>query len=226
MAKVRRKGDVQVIEDEGGNRALWLGGILAVLLLAVLVIAMIGRGPGSASVDTGLYDGIATEGRFLGDPNAPVLVREFLDFKCPHCQDASQRLIPEVIDNYVRDGQVRIEFIPVAILDQSQPGAEASACAAEQGGFLPYHEVLFANQRNTFNITNLTDYAGQAGLDEQAFRGCLSSGKYTQQIQENMTEFRRLGANSTPTFYVNDTQVIGAVPYDQLETAIEAQLSK
>lgn len=227
MAKVRRKNEVVAESQPGNNRAMWLGGVLVVLILAVIAIAMLGRGTGSgAAVDPGEYEGIPTQGLFVGAEDAPVVVREFIDFKCPHCADASERIVPQVIEDYVREGQVRMEFIPVAFNDQSLPGAEAAHCAVDQGLFLPYHDLLFANQRNTYNITNLTNWATQVGMDEQAFRACITAGKYRQQVEQNLAEFRRVGAASTPTFYVNDTPVVGAVPYEELQAAIDAALGQ
>ncbi|MGH2544041.1 MAG: DsbA family protein [Ardenticatenaceae bacterium] len=228
MAKVRQKTRGQAAAASGSNRILWLTGILILLLLVVGVVAAIGRG-NPAPVDAALYEGVPAEGRFLGEADAPVLVREFIDFKCPHCGTASRDLIPRVIADYVADGQVRLEFIPLAILDGSQPGAEASLCAEEQGRFMAYHDLLFANQTTLFDIENLTNLAGQAGLDEQQFRACLTEGKYTNQVtQEHLTDFRNTGADSTPatpTFFVNDVKIEGAVPYEQLQAAIEGELN-
>ncbi|MDQ4078233.1 MAG: DsbA family protein [Chloroflexota bacterium] len=227
MARVRRKRNVEVVEAErGGNRAMWLGGILVLLLLAVAAIVMIGRGDGETAVDAELYEGIPVEGTVLGDPDAPVLIREIIDFKCPHCATAAERLVPDIIENYVAEGQVRMAFIPVDFLgDQSLMSAQAAYCAAEQDAFMEYHDVLFANHRNTFNITNLTNYAERVGLDTQQFRACLTTGEYRNQvIQENRTLASQLGATSTPTFVVNDTLVAGAVPFEQMQAVIEQEL--
>ncbi len=224
MARVRQKNRGADGEEGRDTRRGWiLGGLLLVLVLAIVGMVLLTRDDGA--VASGQYEGIAIQGRLLGDPDAPILVREFLDFKCPHCRDASRDLVPQVIEAYVKEGQAKIEFIPVAFNAQSLPGAEASLCAEEQGSFMAYHDLLFANQDDPFDIAMLTRLAGRAGMDEEQFRACLGSGKYRQQVQANLADFQQAGANSTPTFFVNEVPVIGAVPFEELAAEIDGQLT-
>ena len=42
----------------------------------------------------------------------------------------------------------------------------------------------------------------------------------------NNAEARRREINSTPTFFVGQTQIVGAKPYSEFETAIEDELAR
>ena len=88
------------------------------------------------------------EGRLLGNADAAVAIRDFSDFRCPHCRDAALDLTPKIIENYIKEGsQVSFEFVPVAALgDESMLAAQASLCAEDQSQFWPYHDKLFEQQ--------------------------------------------------------------------------------
>jgi protein-disulfide isomerase len=54
--------------------------------------------------------GIARNGRLLGDPAAPVVVVEYADYQCPFCTGFGLTGLPQLLDDYVATGQVRLEY--------------------------------------------------------------------------------------------------------------------
>lgn len=227
MARLKSRTREEETKAGGiSNRMIALGivGLLLVGVVGFLIWA--GLGGGTTVSTAGSYEGIATEGRFLGDPAAPVLIREFSDFKCPHCRTASVDLLPSVIADYIATGKARLEVVPVAVVSQeSEFAVEAAHCAAELGAFWPYHDLLFERQsRTTFNAANLTSMAEESGMDGTQFRNCLASGRYRSEVSAGSNAFRDAGATGTPTFLVNEQVVRGAVPYDEMRSVIEAEL--
>ena len=111
---------------------------------------------------------------------------------------------------------------------ESQWAAEASECAAEQDAFWEYHDFLYENQngenRGAFSQDNLKQFAGQLGLDEDAFNQCLDSGKYTDIVQQEKQMAQQLGVQSTPTFVINGRPVVGAQPFESFQQVIESIL--
>jgi protein-disulfide isomerase len=63
-------------------------------------------------------------------------------------------------------------------------------------------------------------------MDESAFNSCLDSNKYRQDVEAEREEAQARGVQSTPTLYINGEQLLGAVPFEQLQEVIEAELSK
>jgi len=63
------------------------------------------------------------------------------------------------------------------------------------------------------------------GLDEDAFGQCLDSGKYTEIVQQEIQMAQQLGVQSTPTFVINGTPVIGAQPFENFQQVIESNLN-
>jgi len=87
---------------------------------------------------------------------------------------------------------------------------------------------LYENQngenRGAFSQDNLKQFAGQLGLDGDAFSQCLDSGKYTDIVEQEKQMAQQLGVQSTPTFVINGTPVIGAQPFESFQQVIEAIL--
>lgn len=220
-----REGAAVAPAASGGQRTLLLGGLLAALLLAVGALVVIGQranqGPNSAE-----YANVPTQGRVLGSADAPVIVKEFVDFRCPHCRDASVNLTPLIISNYVANNQVEFEIIPVGVLgNESVLAAEAALCAEEQGQFWAYHDLLFTRQGTMpYTQDSLISLGDDAGLNQQAFRDCILSGRMRTVVQDNNTAFQRAGATGTPAFLVGTQLVEGAVPFDEMRPIIDAQL--
>lgn len=108
--------------------------------------------------------------------------------------------------------------------EESQWAAEASECASEQGAFWQYHDKLFESQngenQGAFNKDKLKGFAKDLGLKTDQFDQCLDSGKYTQQVHGETQAAQQLGVQSTPSFYVNDWLVLGALPIEELDSYI------
>src|SRR3989337_1514537 len=84
---------------------------------------------------------------FKGDANAPITIIEFSDFQCPYCGRYATQVGPQIDEQYINDGKVRMGYWHVAFLgEESQWAAEAAECAADQDAFWEYHDKLFNSQ--------------------------------------------------------------------------------
>jgi len=105
--------------------------------------------------------------------------------------------------------------------DESQWAAEAAECAADQNKYWEYHDKLFASQngenQGAFSKDNLKKFAADLGFDTTAFNSCLDSGKYTQQVQSDTQMAQQIGVQSTPSFLVNGTPLVGAQSIERFE---------
>lgn len=163
---------------------------------------------------------------FLGAENASVVIVDYSDFQCRFCGVFYQQTKPQLIREYVDTGQVKFVYkhFPLAQIHQySQKAAEASECAAEQGKFWEYHNMLFENQNALFT-SSLKRYASDTGLDRAAFDACLDSGAMAPRVRADFEEGREKGVRSTPTFFVNNVRIEGAQPFSSFRQAIESGL--
>jgi protein-disulfide isomerase len=161
----------------------------------------------------------------FGPADAPVTIVEFSDFECPYCQLFAQT-IKRVKDEY--GNRVRIVFrqFPLNIHPNAPKAAEAALCAYEQGKFWEMHDLLFEEQRQ-LDVTSLVDKAERLDLDVPEFETCLESGKFAEQVEEDMQAATRLGIDGTPAVFVNGMPVGGgAVGYEVLAEIIDKELER
>ncbi|MCX8102846.1 MAG: DsbA family protein [Candidatus Bipolaricaulota bacterium] len=157
----------------------------------------------------------------MGDPNAPVTVYEYSDYQCPFCAQFALRDKPKLEEMHIKTGNVRFIYRNFIVKgEKSVLAAEAAFCAAEQGGFWAYHDMLFAKHERgvDFNKSNLIGFARELGLDEKGFTECLDSKRYRSKVEEEHREGERYGVTGTPSFVVNGRLVRGADYFSLLET--------
>ena len=204
-----------------------LAGLIAVILAAA-------AGDGGPSAETADYSGVPSTWQnrlILGDPDAPVTVQAWEDFRCPACAAFNQRVKPGLLQNYIVNGKVKLEFRHFP-LQQHEPGAslaaQAGECAADQGRFWVYHDRVFqatSSGPNAFLMERLIDYAVELEMDGDTFTSCLTSQTHLLTISESLQAARAAGHNSTPTVLVDGVPVANPLDYEAVSAAIENQLS-
>ncbi len=154
-----------------------------------------------------------------GNENSKVTIVEFSDFECPFCGRVNptiQSLIQEYGDNL----RVAYKHFPLSFHPNAEPAANASECAAEQGKFKEYHDVLFVNQ-TALSTSDLKKYAVDIGLNAEQFNGCLDSSKYASKVSAQFSEGSQVGVSGTPTFFINGTRLVGAQPLSNFKAVID-----
>jgi len=63
-------------------------------------------------------------------------------------------------------------------------------------------------------------------LDLTQFNQCLDSGTKANKVRNDLSEGQQLGVDGTPSFFVNDQVLVGALPYSDFKKAIDVELSK
>ena len=182
--------------------------------------------PAQPSPTAGIVQVSADDDPAIGLQDAPVLIVEFSDFQCSYCARFATETLGQILDAY--GDQVRLvfrDFPLTSIHTHAQKAAEASQCAYEQGEYWEYHDLLFQNQQ-ALDVDSLKAYAQQLGLDTGAFNECLDSGKYTSEVQNDLTQGQSYGVTGTPTFFINGRLLRGAKPFSDFQAMIEEELAK
>jgi protein-disulfide isomerase len=212
----------------------------AALLLAIIILPNLFK----SSEPVGTFTVITpvprpqAAGTAMGDSNALVRIDVFEDFQCPACQYYSQQVEPQVVENYVAKGTVYYVFRQYPFIDnqsatrESDQAANASLCAADQGHFWDYHDMLYANWTGenigNFSNTRLTAFAESIGLDMTEFNACFKENRFKEQIDQDLKDGDIMGTSGTPSLFVNGKIVApGQVPsYEEISAAIEAELDQ
>jgi protein-disulfide isomerase len=206
------------------RRLFQLGGAaaLAAAIIVVIVIATGGGGDDGPTKRAGesvagandtaaIFEGIPQRGAELGDPRAPITLIEFGDMQCPYCKDASDSVLPAIIENYVKDGRVKVIFRDVAFLgDDSIRAAQMAGAAGQQNKLWEFVHLFYTNQgeENTGYVTDefLREIGGGVrGLDvERAFEQ-RADPEVQRALTDAQTEWQSYGLTGTPSFVVGRT---------------------
>jgi protein-disulfide isomerase len=213
--------------------------LLALLVAVAIVVAALlvvlsqlgGQGTGSAGDVGDLYAGIPQDGTTLGEQNAPVTLYLYEDFQCPFCGRFDREMFPDLIDDYVRNGKVRVVSETMAFLGpDSVTAARAAFAAGEQNRYWPYHTLLFENQgeENSGYVTDdfLRGLAEDTpGLDVQKWEDQRAGNSFTKELQAVQAKAQTSGVNSTPTLVFKgpggQTKIDRLTDYDQISSAVD-----
>lgn len=151
---------------------------------------------------------------YVGDLNAAVQVIVYTDFDCPFCADFSEttKKVTQYFGNKIA---LAVRHFPLSSHHNSVSAALASECAYDQGKFWEMHNLLFeANKKTGLNNEKYSELADSLGLDIVDFNKCFDSGKYKDKIYLQKAEGKTAGANGTPTVFVDNEILPGAVPFE------------
>ncbi len=164
---------------------------------------------------------------YIGNPNAKVVIVEFSDFQCPYCRKFAIETLPKIIENYGDKIMFVYRDFPLEIHKLAFNASIAANCAREQGKFWEYHDILFERQAEWSNNASMfIKYAAELKLDVEAFKACLESGRYNEEIEKDFLDGLHAGVEGTPTFFINGRKVVGAAPYEVFVRIIEEELSE
>lgn len=176
---------------------------------------------------------------FQGDKNAKVGVIEFADLRCPFCKRFFDDTEPSLLKDYVNTGKVKLAFRHFEFLGPASTVAgNAAECANDQGKFWDLYNYLYKNQpsesdTSMFTTDKLTPIATSLGMSGDQFKSCLDSKKFDANLNTDKSDGDKAGVTGTPSFIIgkldgdtvkNGQLVVGAVPYEQIKSAIESAL--
>jgi protein-disulfide isomerase len=230
------------------RRLMLLGGVLgAAAIVVAVLIAISGSGSGTktatstaassgavagARESTAMLAGIPQKGNVLGDPKAPVRVIEFADLQCPFCAQYTVSTMPQLVQDYVRPGRVRMEFQPLAFIgDDSVRAARLAQAAAQQNKLWNVVDLAYLNQgkENSGWASDalLKRIAGAVpGLDVDRAFAARDGAAVTNALKAAQSLATQSGIDSTPTFLVGRGTQLKAVDAAGLPAAIKAAVGR
>jgi protein-disulfide isomerase len=222
---------------------------VAIVFAAVLIAGAIifdGKGGGGVANIQGAIDStnktqqtpemevapVTEADNIRGNPNAPIMIVEYSDYDCPFCKNFHATM-NQIMDKYGADGKVAWVYrhFPLQQLHPNAPRISAAAyCVAEQGGdeaFWKFSDLIFGSREINAqtDMSKLSTFATQSGVDKAKFELCQNSGKYTDQVTKDVEAALKTGARGTPysIVMIGDQQGVinGAQPYEVVEQIVE-----
>jgi protein-disulfide isomerase len=226
------KPNPEAAAEQKRSMTPWIIGA-SLLFLGLIALAVFLNSPrrSAASVEAPDVPAEWVDRNVLGNPEAVVTVQSWEDFLCPACQQWATQIKPRLLEDYVNDGQVKLEFRHFPLTSHSpgaQMGAMATECAADQAAFWPYHDVVFIEAANRgqsgVTLERLTAYARQMGLNESEFLQCMNSQRHRDAVNASVSEGISLGVNSTPTILINGQPMANPFDYSELQQNVDRLL--
>lgn len=160
----------------------------------------------------------------VGDPDAQMTVRLYEDPRCPVCEEFETTGGAPALREAMLDRRARTEYTLASFLDDrvggsgSKKAVNALRAALEQGKFVEYHEVLYANQPEEivdgYTDAYLLELAGEVeGLRGPEFNAAVKNMKYRSFVTASEKAYERAGGAEepggpgTPTAVINDKRI-------------------
>ncbi|HUG47426.1 MAG TPA: thioredoxin domain-containing protein [Candidatus Limnocylindria bacterium] len=209
-------------------------GAVAVGVVGIIVFALVTAPPPAVDVRPPTVPSAypLADGQALGRADAPLTIEIYSDFQCPACGVLANSVKPQLVRDYVDDGQVRLVYRDFAFLGaESTAAAVAGQCAAQQNRFWQYHDYLFANQqgedRGAFSAPRLEAMAEGAGLELEGYRACVADPTVRQRVLDERAAAAAVPIQSTPTLVLDgEQQIVGVPDYAALRAAIDERLTE
>jgi protein-disulfide isomerase len=168
----------------------------------------------------------------LGQADAPVVLVAYSDYQCPFCGRWVEQTQPELVERYVEQGVLRIEWREFPYLGEaSWQLAVGARAAAEQDLFWAFHERVYRERENLDGAgedlrDRMVELAVEVGADPERFAADLDREDLSAAVEADFAEGQSLGVSGTPAFLVNGAPVMGAQPLEVFTSAVEAALAE
>ena len=155
---------------------------------------------------------------FAGDADAPHTLIVFIDFQCPACKLAHER-VAELIEQHGDFVRVAFRHFPqdAECNRQYQGGGHPASCRAARAaeaarlvggaaGAAKMRNLLYERQRD-LELNRFNDWATELGLDVTAFAGAIESPAVADRIQTDIELGTQLGIDKMPALFLDDRRV-------------------
>ncbi len=159
-----------------------------------------------------------------GPKHAKATIVIFSDFQCPFCKRALPA-IEEIEKKYPKDVQLVFRNQTLPFHDRAIPAAAAFLAAARQNKGWEMHDKLFENNQ-ALQDADFEKHAQGLGLNMGKFKKDYADPKLKEQIKADSDYGTSVGANGTPTFYINGRELVGAQGFEAFKPIIDEEIKK
>ncbi len=150
--------------------------------------------------------------RGIGDPNAPVQVREYFSLTCNHCAAFHEGTFKQLKSKYIDTGKIYFIYEEMPLNGPALYGSMIARCLPE-ARYPEFVSMLLSTQADwAFGgdfKASLQKSAALAGMNEDEFNACFENDELRTAIAENIdASAQAWNISSTPSFVFNNGQRI------------------
>ena len=187
---------------------------IVLALLAVVAFVWFRNAAPAATTSTTPAESVAfsLEGEpAIGDPNAPVKVALFEDFKCPACKNFEEQVWPKLEKDYITTGKVQAHFVYFQIINGSTLAGIAGECVYHQSEalFWDYKTIVYRSQENESLDWATSDKMVELAktyvpdINAEELKTCIDEKRYADDIQKDRDMGITAGVQGTPSIFIN-----------------------
>jgi protein-disulfide isomerase len=192
-------------------------------------------------------------GFMMGNPNAKVKLVEIGSLSCPHCKKFDDEGVPNLIEKYVKSGNVSWEFRPYVIHGPIDMATNLVLRCADLKSFFPLTEARYKDQdawmakveaapQDQVNqiqnlppnqafvamatLMGLQDWAAARGLPQAKSNQCLSDQKMIDHEVELVSDVNNQYPEfqGTPSFILNGKMLKDTASWEKLQPQLDEAL--
>jgi protein-disulfide isomerase len=161
----------------------------------------------------------------LGPEQAAVTIVEFFDPECESCS-AMHPIVKQVMSEF--EGKVRLVIRYMPLHDNAVYSASLLEAARAQNKYWEYLEIMMLRQAEWASHAAprpdlLLTYAPLVGLNVDQLKAAASDPQVRLRITQDERDGTQLGANKTPTFFINGAPLM-RLGYEELRDAVRSAL--
>jgi protein-disulfide isomerase len=201
-----------------------------------------------------VYNMTEAGGVLMGNPEAKVRLIEYGSLTCPHCAEFEEKGGPQLVDKYVKSGQVAWEFRNYVRDAVDLTATIISRCNGAKT-FFPLTRALFHDQDQWIGrvqqvpqdeltriqglppaqqflalakATGLQDYAAARGIPLAKSNQCLADENAVNQLVQMTADVSNQFPNfpGTPTFIIGGKMLENTATWEALEPQLQAALGE
>lgn len=170
---------------------------------------------------------------FVGSANAPVTIAFWSDFQCPFCKKFELETFPQIMKDYVNTGKVKVVFLDFTFLGQDSVAAALyshSIWKLYPEKYMDWRTAMYTAQDDEgdqgFGDAESIDKLNATipGIDAVKVAADVKANTATYQaaVDADRVEAQKAGVNATPAVLIGTQVILGAYPYPNFKTALDA----
>jgi protein-disulfide isomerase len=169
---------------------------------------------------------LARSGHRIGRESARLEIVVFSDMECPACGWFATNAYPQLKQRYGDQIALVYRHFPLAGHRNAYAAAVATECAAAQGRFEAFHDVVYGQQK-LLGLKTFSQFASESGVANiPAFEACMKDSSAAAAIEADVRAANAIGATGTPAIVVNGWHFLGGATMDQLDSVTRALTSE
>ena len=175
-------------------------------------------------------DNLVTDNNFilLGADKAPVKIKIFSSFTCPHCANFHINVVQKIKEKYIKTGIVQLIFIDFP-LDQAAFNVSKLLHCVEKKQQILFMDTIYETQNNWAEGSSINDInknlkkiALDFEINSIQFDKCLNNEVVSDRILNGrINATSKYVINSTPTIIINEKKFEGSANFKNIEKKIE-----